>query len=295
MFHGIFTALITPLQEDSKLDEASLKRLIKTQIDAGVDGLVMMGTTGESATFPDEEHCTVIKKAVAFAEGKVKIIAGCGSNDTAHFVELSQQIQEIQGIDGLLAVTPYYNKPNGEGLYQHYAALANNSKLPILLYNVPSRTGINMDVPTIARLANDFPNIVGIKDAVPGELTRVLDIANATNPDFEILSGEDATFAAGLSFGMVGCISVTSNIAPALMVRLYQEWKQKNISNFIDLNKLLHPLHKALFTYPNPIPAKAAAKLLGVIDNDIPRLPLVRMTDSDIEKLAKILKQVELL
>ncbi len=291
MFKGIFTALITPFQADGAVDEKSLKNLVNHQIASGIHGVIPMGTTGESATLPDDEHCETVTMVVRQVNGKIPVIAGCGSNDTQHFVHLAKKIEKI-GVDALLAVTPYYNKPNCEGLYQHYRALARTTTLPIILYNVPARTGINMSIEVIVRLAKDFKNIVAIKDAVPSEITRTLAIQRRVDKDFQILSGEDSTFAAGLALGMSGCVSVTSNIVPHLVVQLYQAWIDNNRNDFIRLSRLIYPLNEALFIHPNPVPAKAAAKLLGLIANDAPRLPLTTMPENGYVKIREALQQV---
>ncbi len=293
MFQGVFTALVTPMDAQGNFDTASFKKLLDYQLQAGIHGLVPMGTTGESATFPDDVHCQIVAETVRHVNGRVPVIAGCGSNDTAHFVHLAQEIEKT-GADALLAVTPYYNRPNAEGLYQHFAAVARVSKKPIILYNVPPRTGTNMSVEVIGRLARDFDNIIGIKDAVPGEITRTIEIHQQAGRDFCILSGEDVTTAAGYALGMVGTISVTSNVAPALMVACYDAWQAEQRPQFLDLCHQLYPLHQGLFMAPNPIPTKAALKMMNIIADDMLRLPLVPLAQSQREYLQKLLQQTGL-
>ncbi len=294
MFQGVYTALITPMLSDGSLDEKGLKKLIDYQISGGVHGLVSMGTTGECATFPDEDHCKIVAKTIEMAEGRVPVIAGCSSNDTAHLVKLAKEMETI-GAAAIMAVTPYYNKPNSEGLYQHYSRLAKAVQSNIILYNVPPRTGINMDVSVIARLAKEFSNIVAVKDAVPGEITRVLDIHLDAGKDFCVLSGEDVTTAAGYALGMSGTISVTANVAPKLMVECYNAFQNGNADEFLRLCRTLHPLHQGLFTEPNPTMPKAALQLLGIIEDDMLRLPLVSSPADKKQVLKQLLQSMGLL
>ncbi|MCH9845612.1 MAG: 4-hydroxy-tetrahydrodipicolinate synthase [Alphaproteobacteria bacterium] len=294
MFQGVYTALITPMLPDGALDESSLKNLLERQIAGGVHGIVSMGTTGESATFPDADHLDIVAKTIDYVAGRVPVIAGCGSNDTVHLVHLAKELEKI-GASALMAVTPYYNKPNGEGLYQHYARLAEAVSTDIILYNVPPRTGINMSVDVVARLAKDFKHIVALKDAVPGEITRVLDVHLAAGNDFSVLSGEDVTTVAGYILGMKGTISVTANVAPRLMVECYNAFQAGNRDELLRLCRILHPLHQGLFTEPNPIIPKAALQLMGVIKHDSLRLPLVSASDAGKQQLRQLLQSLGLL
>ena len=293
MFKGSNVALITPFKND-KLDTENYLKLINFHIDNGTDGLVPAGTTGESPTLTHEEHQTVIELCVQEAKGKIPIIAGTGSNSTEEAVALTKHAEKA-GADGALVVTPYYNKPTQEGLYQHYKAINDNTSLPIIIYNIPSRCVIDMTVDTMAKLF-ELKNITGVKDAT-GDLKRLDETIKKLGPDFIQLTGED-----GLAFkfnkrGGVGIISVTANIAPKLCSEMQKYSKSKSDNEIKEaerIDQLLQPLHKSLFIESNPAPVKYAAKLLGLCDDAI-RLPLVKITKETQEKVKKALYSAKLL
>ena len=293
MFKGSNVALITPFKND-KLDTENYLKLINFHIDNGTDGLVPAGTTGESPTLTHDEHQTVIELCVQEAKGKIPIIAGTGSNSTEEAVALTKHAEKA-GADGALVVTPYYNKPTQEGLYQHYKAINDNTSLPIIIYNIPSRCVIDMTVDTMAKLF-ELKNIVGVKDAT-GDLKRLDETIKKLGPDFIQLTGED-----GLAFkfnkrGGVGIISVTANIAPKLCSEMQKYSKSKSDNEIKEaerIDQLLQPLHKSLFIESNPAPVKYAAKLLGLCDDAI-RLPLVKITKETQEKVKKALYSAKLL
>ena len=293
MFKGSNVALITPFKND-KLDTENYLKLINFHIDNGTDGLVPAGTTGESPTLSHDEHQTVIELCVQEAKGKIPIIAGTGSNSTEEAVALTKHAEKA-GADGALVVTPYYNKPTQEGLYQHYKAINDNTSLPIIIYNIPSRCVIDMTVDTMAKLF-ELKNIVGVKDAT-GDLKRLDETIKKLGPDFIQLTGED-----GLAFefnkrGGVGIISVTANIAPKLCSEMQKYSKSKSDNEIKEaerIDQLLQPLHKSLFIESNPAPVKYAAKLLGLCDDAI-RLPLVKITKETQEKVKKALYSAKLL
>ena len=293
MFKGSNVALITPFKND-KLDTENYLKLINFHIDNGTDGLVPAGTTGESPTLTHDEHQTVIELCVQEAKGKIPIIAGTGSNSTEEAVALTKHAEKA-GADGALVVTPYYNKPTQEGLYQHYKAINDNTSLPIIIYNIPSRCVIDMTVDTMAKLF-ELKNITGVKDAT-GDLKRLDETIKKLGPDFIQLTGED-----GLAFefnkrGGVGIISVTANIAPKLCSEMQKYSKSKSDNEIKEaerIDQLLQPLHKSLFIESNPAPVKYAAKLLGLCDDAV-RLPLVKITKETQEKVKKALYSAKLL
>ena len=293
MFKGSNVALITPFKND-KLDTETYLKLINFHIDNGTDGLVPAGTTGESPTLSHDEHQTVIELCVQEAKGKIPIIAGTGSNSTEEAVALTKHAEKA-GADGALVVTPYYNKPTQEGLYQHYKAINDNTSLPIIIYNIPSRCVIDMTVDTMAKLF-ELKNIAGVKDAT-GDLKRLDETIKKLGPDFIQLTGED-----GLAFefnkrGGVGIISVTANIAPKLCSEMQKYSKSKSDNEIKEaerIDQLLQPLHKSLFIESNPAPVKYAAKLLGLCDDAV-RLPLVKITKETQEKVKKALYSAKLL
>lgn len=286
MLKGLYTALITPFKQ-TEIDEDAFVRLIERQINAGVNGLVVCGTTGESAVMTAEEYERVIGLCVETVNGRVTVIAGTGGNNTQKVIENTRLAQRI-GADAALIVTPYYNKPTQEGMYEHYRAVNDACGFPVVLYNVPGRTGVNLSVETIARLAR-LPNVIGIKDAVP-DLMRPLKIRAAVErKDFSVLSGEDATIVAFLAHGGDGCISVTANIAPALCAGLHRAWAEKNWAEVERLRDLLWPVHEAMFVETNPVPVKYAAALAGYGDGSV-RLPLCEMSDASKERVLTALR-----
>ncbi|AUN29788.1 4-hydroxy-tetrahydrodipicolinate synthase [Niveispirillum cyanobacteriorum] len=270
MFKGSIVALITPFRE-GKVDAVAFKDFVDWQIKQGTHGVVPVGTTGESPTLSHEEHRLVVSLTVEVAKGRVPVIAGTGSNSTEEAIALTRHAKEA-GADAALVVTPYYNKPSQEGLYQHYKAIHDAVDLPIIIYNIPGRSVIDMSVATMARLAK-LPNIVGVKDAT-ADLARPLRTRVEIGPDFCQLSGEDATVTGFLAQGGVGCISVTANIAPALCSQLHEAWQRGDLVEMARIRDILLPLHQAMFVETSPAPVKYAASLLGKATPDV-RLPLV--------------------
>ena len=293
MFKGSNVALITPFK-DNNLDEENYIKLINFHLENNTNGLVPAGTTGESPTLSHKEHEKVIELCIKEAKGKIPVIAGTGSNSTDEAVALTRHAEKA-GADGALVVTPYYNKPTQEGLYQHYKAINDNTNLPIIIYNIPSRCVIDMSVDTMARLF-ELKNIAGVKDAT-GDLNRLDQTIKKLGSEFIQLTGED-----GLAFefnkrGVVGIISVTANIAPKLCSDFQKYSKSKNENEIKDaerIDQILQPLHKSLFIESNPAPVKYAAKLLGLCDDEI-RLPLVKIKKETQEKVKKALLSAKLL
>ncbi|MGZ8938331.1 MAG: 4-hydroxy-tetrahydrodipicolinate synthase [Limisphaerales bacterium] len=286
MFRGTYTAIVTPFK-DGKLDEPSLERLIKSQVKGGVDGIVPVGTTGESPTLSFEEHIHVIARSVQLAKGRLKVMAGTGGNSTDEAVYLTKAAEEA-GADGSLQVAPYYNKPSQEGLYQHFRAIAKTTKLPIVLYSIPGRCGIEIAIETVVRLAKDCKNIVGIKEA-GGQPDRVSQLRAALGPDFTILSGDDSLTLPFMAVGADGVVSVASNVVPkeiSQMVRLFSEGKAKAA---LKIHAKLFPLFRTLFIETNPVPVKAALVMRGMMDEEY-RLPLVKMEAKNREVLRKTLE-----
>ena len=279
LFSGSIPALITPFS-DGEIDYNNLAELINWQIEAGSNGLVPVGTTGESPTLTHDEHKEVVRFSVKEAAGRVSIIAGAGSNNTVEAIEFAQHAEQV-GADGLLVATPYYNKPTQEGLYQHYKAIAASTELPILIYNIPGRSVIDMTVDTMARLY-EISNIVGVKDAT-AQLDRVSIQRHVLGADFIQLSGEDATALAFNALGGHGCISVTTNIAPELCSKMQSASLKGDFKIALEIQDKLLPLHSALFAEASPGPAKYALYRLGKCKNEL-RLPLVPITKAT-EKL----------
>lgn len=270
MFRGSLTALITPFA-NGKVDETAFRKLVQWQIDQGTEALVPCGTTGESPTLSHEEHMRVTELCIAVAKGKVPVLAGTGSNSTAEAIGLTRHAKEA-GADAVLVVTPYYNKPTQEGLYAHYKAIHDAVEIPIVIYNIPGRSVVDMSVETMARLA-ELPNVVGVKDAT-ADLARPARTRAALGADFVQLSGEDATIVPFLAQGGHGCISVTANVAPRHCADLHQAWRRGDLETVARLNDRLMPLHLALFAESSPGPVKYAASLLGLCENRL-RLPMV--------------------
>ncbi len=287
MIKGSIVAIVTPMREDGSLDLARLKSLIDWHVAEGTDGIVIVGTTGESPTVNVEEHCELIRTAVGHAAGRVPVIAGTGANSTAEAIELSQ-FAKSAGADAILSVVPYYNKPTQEGLYQHYRTIAEAVDIPVILYNVPGRTGADMSNDTALRLA-EIPNVVGLKDAT-GAIDRALDLILRAPADFALYSGDDMTSLAFLLLGGHGVISVTSNIAPRAMHEMCVAAAAGDLTRARAINAKLVGLHKHLFCEPNPIPAKWALERMGLIGSGI-RLPLTRLTVANESKLLDALRQ----
>ncbi|MGD8118899.1 4-hydroxy-tetrahydrodipicolinate synthase [Vibrio sp. Hep-1b-8] len=277
MFSGSIVALITPFNHDGEVDYVSLKKLVEYHIAAGSDGIVAVGTTGESATLTIEEHVKVVTKSVEFADGRIPIIAGTGANATHESVTFSRLLNN-SGIAGCLSVTPYYNKPTQEGLYQHYKAIAEESDVPQILYNVPGRTAVDLLPETVARLS-EIENIVALKDAT-GDLSRIAIHRELCGEDFILLSGDDLTGLEFVKQGGNGVISVTNNIAAADMAKMFKLAREGKYEEAEIINQRLMPLHKNLFIESNPIPVKWAAHKLGLIEHGSLRLPLTELSES---------------
>lgn len=290
MFKGSITALITPFR-NGVVDEAAFQSLVEWQIAEGTDGLVPCGTTGESPTLSHEEHNRVVSMCVEAAAGRVPVIAGAGSNSTNEAILLAKHAKE-SGATAALSVTPYYNKPTQEGLYLHFKAIHDAVDIPIIIYNIPGRSVIDMSVETMARLAK-LPNIVGVKDAT-NDLVRPVRTRLAAGPDFCQLSGEDATAVAFLANGGVGCISVTSNVAPGLCAALQDAWIAGDLAKVFVLRDRLALLHDSLFCETNPVPVKYAASLLGKCAPDA-RLPLAPISEAGKKRVEEAMKGAGLL
>ncbi len=289
MFNGVNTALITPFS-GNELDEAALKKLIESQIEGGVDGIAICGTTGESPTLTHEEHLRAIELAVKFANGKAKIIAGTGSNSTKEAIDMTNFAKKV-GADGCLIVAPYYNKPTPDGIYQHFSEL-NKCGIPLIVYNIPGRSVINISDDLIARMAKDFENVVAVKDAT-GDLTRIANLRSKIGEDFCYLSGEDPTIVGFMAMGGDGIISVTSNIAPKLCKSLMNFCNSGDYTMAKEAQDKLLELNQAMFCETNPIPVKYAAHLLDLCESEI-RLPLCHPSDESKEKILSALKNVGL-
>ena len=290
MFKGSIVALVTPFK-NNVLDQEKYASLIQHHIANGTKGVVPAGTTGESPTLNHDEHKKVIEIAVKECKGKIPVIAGAGSNSTAEAVDLSRHAEK-SGADGLLIVTPYYNKPTQEGLYQHYKLINDNVGIPIIIYNIPPRSVIDMSVETMARLF-ELKNIVGVKDAT-ADLNRVDQQLKKMGPEFIQLSGEDGTALEFNVRGGVGCISVSANVAAKLCSELQDACLNKNNNKAKEINEKLMPLHKSLFIESNPSPVKYAASLLNLCSDEV-RLPLVKVTEKTKKEVEKALKIAKLL
>ncbi len=274
MFKGSFTALVTPFRNGS-VDEKAFQDLVAWQIAEGTHGVVPCGTTGESPTLSHEEHNRVIELCIEVAKGKIPVIAGTGSNSTAEAIDLTRHAKQA-GADAALVVAPYYNKPTQEGLFRHFEAIAKAVDIPIIVYNIPGRSVVDISVETMARLAK-IPTIVGVKDAT-AKLDRPTQTRLTCGPDFCQMSGEDATALAFLAQGGVGCISVTSNVAPKLCAQMQDAWAKGDYATAFALRDRLAPLHDAMFCETNPVPVKYAVSLLGKATADV-RLPLVELSE----------------
>ena len=274
MFQGCHTALITPFTAQNEIDWKAFDNLVEWQIEQGIHGLVPCGTTGECPTLTHDEHKQIVKRCVDITNKRVPVIAGTGSNNTAEALELTQEAKD-DGADAALIVTPYYNKPTQEGMYAHYKEINDRVEIPVILYNVPGRSIVDLTNDTVARLAQ-LKNIVGIKDAT-ADLTRPVAMRNDIGENFCLLTGEDGTTAAYLAQGGHGSISVTANVAPKACAAVYEAWRDEDIKKFQELNAKLSPLHDAMFFESSPAPAKYAASQLGLC-GDFIRLPLLPAT-----------------
>jgi 4-hydroxy-tetrahydrodipicolinate synthase len=291
MFTGTYTAIVTPFKNGA-IDELALERLVKAQIRAGVDGVVPVGTTGESPTVNYEEHIQIIALTVRFASGNLKVLAGTGGNSTSEAVYLTQHAEKA-GADGSLQVAPYYNKPTQEGLFQHFREVARQTRLPLVLYSIPSRCGVEIGVETVKRLAAACKNVVGIKEA-GGNPDRVSQLRAALGPRFAILSGDDALTLPFMAVGAQGVISVASNVIPRPVAQMVRAFSAGRVEEALKLHRKYYPLFKDLFIETNPVPVKAALAMLGQIHEEY-RLPLVPLNPRNREVLRGSLQRCGLL
>lgn len=290
MFYGSITALITPFK-NGEIDWDAFDNLVEWQIESGTHGLVPCGTTGESPTLTHDEHRRILQRCVSVVKGRVPVIAGTGSNSTREATEMTAYARKI-GADAALIVTPYYNKPTQEGLYAHYHTIAGAVDIPIIIYNIPGRSVIDMTPETMGRLAK-IPHIIGVKDAT-ADLARVKQQAKECGAGFCQLSGEDATVYEFLEQGGVGCISVTSNIAPKLCAALHDAWRAGDKEKAREMHEQLMPLHNALFCESSPQPAKYGANLLGLCTDEV-RLPLVSASENARQLVHEAMEKLSLL
>ncbi|MDQ6438021.1 4-hydroxy-tetrahydrodipicolinate synthase [Mesorhizobium sp. LHD-90] len=292
MLRGSLTALVTPFDKNGALAEKTFRDLVEWQIAEGTRGLVPVGTTGESPTLSHEEHRQVVKACVEAAKGRVPVVAGAGSNNTEEAIGLVQYAEKA-GADAVLVVTPYYNKPTQRGLYAHFAAVAKATKLPVIIYNIPPRSVIDMTPETMGRLAHDFKNIAGVKDAT-GKVERVSEQRLTCGKDFIQLSGEDASALGFNAHGGVGCISVTSNVAPRLCAEFQEATLANDKNKALELQDRLMPLHKAIFIEPGLAGAKYALSRLGRVENVV-RSPLTTVEQGTAEQIEAAMKHAGLI
>ena len=288
---GVGTALVTPFAKSGAIDEAAVRRLARRQIDAGIHFLCPCGTTGESPTLSDDEKLRIVEILVDEAKGQVPIVAGAGGYDTREVIHLAKAL-EARGAAGLLSVTPYYNKPTQEGLYQHYQAIADSTSLPIIVYNVPGRTGVNVEVATITRLAH-IPNIVAVKEA-SGNVTQMAEICRAVPEEFIVLSGDDALTLPLMAVGGHGIISVASNEIPAEMVQMVEAAERNDFRAARAVHARILPLMQINFVESNPVPVKAAMAAMGLLEEHY-RLPMCPPKPESREKINRVLKELNLL
>jgi len=289
-FTGVGTALVTPFTRGGELDEKAVRRLGRRQIDAGIHFLVPIGTTGESPTLTPAERVRIVEILVDEAAGAVPVLAGAGGYDTKEIVHLADEMRKA-GASGLLSVTPYYNKPTPEGVYQHFQKIADSTPLPIVIYNIPGRTGINVDVPTLVRLAG-IPNVVGVKEA-SGNMAQMCDVCRAVPADFIVLSGDDALTLPLMAVGGRGVISVASNEIPAEMVRMVEAAERNDFRAAREVHDRIMPLMTVNFVESNPGPVKAAMAAMGLLE-EVYRLPMTPPRPESKEKIAKVLKELSL-
>ncbi len=290
LFRGSYVALVTPFS-NGVIDEAAFRKLVSWQIDQGTNGLIPVGTTGESPTLSHDEHKQVVELCIDEAAGRVPVIAGAGSNATAEAVDFVRHASQA-GADAVLVVTPYYNKPTQNGLMRHYEAVADASDVPVVIYDIPGRSVVSMDVDTMVALA-EHDNITGVKDSSQ-DLSRPTMLANAIGPGFSMLSGEDGTALPFRAAGGHGCISVTANIAPRLLSDMHAAWDKGDIADAMAINARLMPLHSAMFCETSPGPVKYAASLLGMGSADM-RLPMTSISDASKQTVKQIMQQLELI
>ncbi len=289
-FEGVYTALVTPFR-DGRVDEAALGEIVERQIEAGIDGLVPCGSTGESATLSHAEHCRVVEHVIQVAAGRVPVLAGAGSNNTREAVELTRHARQA-GAAGALHISPYYNKPTQQGIYAHYAAIARDGGLPVVVYNIPGRTASNIEPETLARLA-ELDGIAGVKEA-SGDVDQISHVLAACPERFRVLAGDDVMTLPVLALGGHGVISTTSNVAPVAMLELVRSARGGDWARARQLHLRLLTLFDALFAETNPIPVKAAVAGLGLCGTEI-RLPLTELGAERRERLYGVLKDLELL
>jgi len=290
-FTGLGTALITPFRSDGSLDEPAIRRLARRQIEAGVHFLSPCGTTGEAPTLSEEEKVRVVELVAAEANGRVPVLAGAGGYDTREVVHMVRRMEEA-GANGILSVTPYYNKPTPEGLYQHYKVVAESTSLPIVVYNVPGRTGVNVDTQTLVRIS-ELQNIVAVKEA-SGNMTQMCEICGAVRDDFIVLSGDDALALPLMAVGGHGVVSVASNAAPAEMAQMVEAAEKGDIRRARSLHTSLLPLMQVNFAESNPGPVKAAMAAMGLIEESY-RLPMVSPRPASRERIVRVLQELKLM
>jgi 4-hydroxy-tetrahydrodipicolinate synthase len=286
MFEGLSTALITPFHDDA-IDETALRELVERQIAAGVSQLVPCGSTGESATLTHFEHGKVIEIVVSAARGRIQVLAGTGSNNTREAIELTQHAKEV-GADGALLISPYYNKPTQQGIYEHYRAVADQTQFPLVTYNIPGRTGSNIAPSTLARLA-DVPHIVGVKEAC-GDIGQIAEVIARCDEKFAVLSGDDALNLPIMAVGGRGAISTASNVAPEAVLELIRACEKNDFARAREIHYRLLPLFDALFLETNPIPVKCGLEMMGLIGSAEVRPPLTPITEANRERLRVALK-----
>ncbi len=291
-FSGVWTALVTPMTE-SGVDYESLQALVERQVSAGVAGVVSVGTTGESPTLDAAEHIEVIKKTIEFAKGRIPVLAGTGANCTREAVHLTVEADEA-GADGFLIVAPYYNKPSQEGVYLHMCEIAKHTKKPIMLYTIPGRCGIEISTSTVLRLVDSFDNFRVIKEA-GGKVEKVSELYSQANGRIDILSGDDGLTLDFMRAGAKGIVSVASNILPEQMVEMVRLFEAGKVDEAEAINKKLHNFFKALFVEPNPVPAKTAMAMLGMIKSPYVRLPLCAMATDKLEILKSAMREIGLI
>ncbi|HEY3781710.1 MAG TPA: 4-hydroxy-tetrahydrodipicolinate synthase [Fimbriimonadaceae bacterium] len=291
MFKGCGTALVTPFRSDESLDEVTFRELIRRQIEEGIDFIVPCGTTGESPTLDHDEHLRVVQIAIQEAKGKVPVLAGAGGYNTTHVIKMAREVEGL-GADGILSVTPYYNKPTQEGVYQHFKAIAESIQIPVVLYSVQPRTNVNIDPVTVERLSQ-IPNIVGIKEA-SGNLSQVASIANRVSKDFLIFSGDDAVTLPVISLGGQGLISVASNEIPGPMSQLTNKALKGDYEGARAIQATFQPLLEVNFIESNPGPAKLAMEMMGLLEANY-RLPILRPNPESEKKIREVLLQCGLL
>ncbi len=289
MFKGAITAIVTPFKENGEIDEQSMRNLAEFQIKNNIDGIVPCGTTGESPTLDHEEHQRVIEIVIDAANGKIPIIAGTGSNSTSEAIEMTKKATEA-GASASLQVCPYYNKPTQEGLFKHFSAIANAADIPIIIYNIQGRTGVNLETATLARLAKEHSSIVGVKEA-SGNVAQIMDVIATMPKNFTVLSGDDNLTLPLMALGGKGVISVASNIIPKEMHQLTEHALKGDFENAAKLHYQLLPLFKGIFLETNPIPIKSALAMKGMIKESY-RLPMCEMKKENKEKLRKILEDL---